>query len=49
MDNGTIATPQEAIDNYYKTGKYLGKFNTVDDANNYAQRLHQQQQRYYLK
>lgn len=49
MDNGTIVTPEEAINNYYKTGKYLGKFNTVDDANNYAQRLHQEQQRYYLK
>ena len=46
-DDGRILSENDAIDNYYKTGQYLGKFNTVDDANNYAQRLHNEQDRYY--
>lgn len=40
-------TDQEAIDRYYKTGEYLGKFNTVEEANDYAQRLHLQQDLIY--
>lgn len=48
-DDGKIMSDKEAYDNYIKTGKYLGKFNSIDDANNYAQKLHQQQQNYYLK
>lgn len=47
-DDGRIMSDNEAIDNYYNTGKYLGKFNTVDEANKYAQKLHNSQQRYYL-
>lgn len=46
-NDGRILSDNDAIDNYYKTGQYLGKFNTVDDANNYAQRLHNEQDRYY--
>lgn len=46
-NDGRILSEDDAIDNYYKTGQYLGKFNTVDDANNYAQRLHMEQDRYY--
>lgn len=46
-DDGKIMTDDEAIDNYYKTGKYLGKFNTVDEANKYAEQLHNEQDRYY--
>ena len=46
-DDGRIMTDNEAIDNYYKTGKYLGKFNTVDEATKYADRLHNEQDRYY--
>lgn len=37
----------EAIDNYYKTGQYLGKFKSVQEANNYANLLHKQQEAYY--
>ena len=48
-DDGRIMTDDEAIDNYYKTGKYLGKFNTVDEANKYAEQLHNEQDRYYNK
>lgn len=46
-DNGKILTEDEAIKNYYNTGKYLGKFNSVEDANNYAQKLHNEQDKYY--
>lgn len=40
-------TDDEAIDRYYRTGEYLGKFKTVDEANNYADWLHRQQEAYY--
>ena len=46
-NDGKILSEDDAINNYYQTGQYLGKFNTVDDANNYAQRLHDEQDRYY--
>ena len=46
-DDGRIMTDNEAIDNYYKTGKYLCKFNTVDQATKYSQQLHNEQDRYY--
>ena len=48
-DDGRIMTDNEAIDNYYKTGKYLGKFNTIDEANKYAEQLHNEQDLYYNK
>ena len=32
-------TDKEAIDHYRQTGEYLGKFDTADAANNYAQKL----------
>ena len=38
---------KDAIDWYHQTGEYLGKFDTVDQANAYAQRLHQDQQQLY--
>ena len=46
-DSGRIMSNDEAIDNYYQTGKYLGKFNSVDEANSYAEQLHKQQDKYY--
>lgn len=46
-DDGTEWSEQDAIDNYYKTGNHLGKFNSIDDANNYAQALHNQQEKAY--
>lgn len=45
--NGEILSNDAAIENYYKTGEYLGKFNTVDEANEYAKQLHEQQERLY--
>lgn len=47
-DDGRIMSNQEAIDNYMRTGKYLGKFDSVDDANKYAQTLHENQAQQYL-
>ena len=46
-DSGRIMSNDEAIDNYYQTGKYLGKFNSIDEANSYAEQLHKQQDKYY--
>ena len=40
-----IMTNQEAIDWYHKTNKYLGKFNSVDEANQYAIQLHNIEQK----
>lgn len=37
-------TEQEAINRYRQTGEHLGMFNTVDEANRYANLLHQDQQ-----
>ena len=36
----TRLTDDEAIDRYLKTGEYLGKFNTPEEADEYAQKLH---------
>ena len=38
---------EEAIDNYYRTGQHLGKFNSVKGANKFAQRLHNDQAKKY--
>lgn len=38
---------EEAINHYHETGEYLGIFDTVAEADAYAQRLHLQQQAYY--
>lgn len=42
-----IMTPQEAINRYRQTGEYLGKFNTPEEANEYAKRLHEEQANLY--
>lgn len=44
----SIVSPNEAIDNYFKTGQYLGKFNTPEEADSYANILHEQQANYYM-
>ena len=38
---GRIMEPEEAIDYYHKTGDHFGKFDTVEDADKYAQSLHE--------
>ena len=46
--DGKLMSENEAIENYYKTGQHLGKFKNVDSASDYANRLHKQQEDYYL-
>ena len=38
---------QEAIDRYHKTGEYLGKFNSIEESNKYAEELHRDQEYYF--
>lgn len=44
-----VMSDDEAINRYYNTGEYLGKFKTVQDANDYAERLHRQQDHIYSR
>ena len=47
-DDGRIMSDDEAIEQYYKTGKYLGKFDTIKEADIYAEQLHDNQETYYM-
>lgn len=46
-DEGKLLSDKEAIDLYHRTGKHLGKFDSVANANAYAEKLHQQQDKEY--
>lgn len=45
--NGKKVSEKEAIDHYYKTGEHLGKFETIKEAEEYAQALHNRQDKFY--
>ena len=45
--NGRIVSEEEAIRHYEMTGEYLGKFDTVEEAEEYAEKLHKRQEWYY--
>lgn len=45
--NGVVVSENDAVDHYLNTGEYLGKFNTVAAAEDYAQRLHVRQEWFY--
>lgn len=45
--NGKVVSDKDAINHYYNTGEYLGKFNTVKEADDYANELHKQQEVFY--
>lgn len=45
--NGKKISEDDAIDWYYRTGQYLGQFDTIPEAEEYAQKLHNRQDWYY--
>ncbi len=47
MDDGRIVSDNEAIDNFYKTGKHLGIFKSPEAADQYAMQLHNDQDKLY--
>jgi len=42
-DGSRVLSPEEAIDQYRRTGQHLGVFATPEEATSYAERLHEQQ------
>jgi hypothetical protein len=44
---GRMLSGREAIELFRRTGQHLGKFDNPDDADRYAQALHEAQARYY--
>ncbi len=47
-DDGKILTPDEATDQFHKTGKHLGIFDNPDQATKYAKKLHKDQEQQYM-
>lgn len=46
-NDGRILSDDEAIKNYFKTGRHLGKFATPEESTAFAERLHDDQDRQY--
>ena len=44
-----VVSPEEAIKHYQKTGEHLGKFETPEEATAYAEKLHEEQAKMYVK
>lgn len=47
-DSGKIMSEKEAIDQYFKTSKHLGKFDSSETATSYAKQLHEDQEKMYV-
>ena len=45
--DGKVVSNEEAIDAFHRTGQHLGVFANAEDANAYAEKLHEQQQAMY--
>lgn len=45
--NGKLLSSEEAWKHYKKTGEHLGKFDNPEDADAYAEKLHEAQEEYY--
>ena len=45
---GKVVSNNDAIKHYRKTGEHLGKFNSIKNANSYAEQLHQDQAKRYV-
>lgn len=48
-DDGRLLSDEQAIEQYRRSGRHLGIFNTPDEATAYARRLHDQQERRYVR
>lgn len=48
-DDGRIMSDNEAAQTYFRTGKHLGIFKSPTEADAYAQKLHEQQEQFYLR
>lgn len=42
-----VVSDDQAVAHYRKTGQHLGRFDSVDSSNSYAEQLHQSQERMY--
>ena len=47
--NGKVVSERQAINHYLKTGEHLGEFDTPEEADEYAEKLHNRQDWYYNK
>jgi GH24 family phage-related lysozyme (muramidase) len=47
--DGKILSDDDAVKLYRESGQHLGKFDNADDANKYAEDLHQAQERFYAQ
>ena len=46
-DDGRVMSDNEAIQVYRQTNRYLGKFDSIEEANKYAENLHNSQEKLY--
>lgn len=46
-DDGRVLSDKDAVDLFKRTGKHLGKFSSVEAANAYAKKLHEDQAKQY--